>query len=158
MKVENIMTRDVKLCRPEHSLNDAARLMWDHACGCVPVVDENDRVLGFLTDRDVCMAAYTRGLALSDMTVMSAMSRQVFCCRVDDTIDAAEAKMREHQVRRLPVLGFEGRIVGIVALSDIAGEAERRKGHRSKDLGADAIRSTLVAVGHVRTKDRIPEI
>jgi CBS domain-containing protein len=158
MKIEQFMTRDVKLCRPEQSLNDAARLMWDHACGCVPVVDEDDRVVGVLTDRDICMAAYTRGLLLTDMTVMSAMSREVFTCRLGDTVDVAEAIMRRHQVRRLPVLAFDDRIVGLVSLSDIADEAERRKGQRSKDLGADAIRSTLVAVGHVRGKDRIPEI
>jgi CBS domain-containing protein len=158
MKIEQVMTRDVKLCRPEQSLNDAARLMWDHACGCVPVVDEDDRVVGVLTDRDICMAAYTRGLLLTDMTVMSAMSREVFTCRLGDTVDVAEAIMRRHQVRRLPVLAFDDRIVGLVSLSDIADEAERRKGQRSKDLGADAIRSTLVAVGHVRGKDRIPEI
>jgi len=73
-------------------------------------------------------------------------------------IESAEAIMREHQVRRLPVLGFEDRVVGILSLSDIAREAERRKGQRSKDLSPDAIRSTLVAVGHVRTKVDIPEI
>jgi len=158
MKVEQVMTRDVKLCHVEESLNDAARLMWDHACGCVPVVDAEDRVVGVLTDRDVCMAAYTRGLPLGDMTVISAMSRQVFACHMGDALDTAEAIMREHQVRRLPVLGFQDRIVGILSLSDIAREAERRKGQRSKDLSPDAIRSTLVAVGHVRTKVDIPEI
>ena len=158
MKVEQVMTRDVKLCRVEESLNDAARVMWDHACGCVPVVDADDRVVGVLTDRDVCMAAYTRGLPLGDMTVSSAMSRQVFACHVGDALDTAEAIMREHQVRRLPVLGFGDRIVGILSLSDIAREAERRKGQRSKDLSPDAIRSTLVAVGHVRTKVEIPKI
>lgn len=158
MKVEQVMIRDVKLCRVEESLNDAARVMWDHACGCVPVVDADDRVVGVLTDRDVCMAAYTRGLPLGDMTVSSAMSRQVFACHVGDALDTAEAIMREHQVRRLPVLGFGDRIVGILSLSDIAREAERRRGQRSKDLSPDAIRSTLVAVGHVRTKVEIPEI
>ena len=158
MKVEQVMTRDVKLCRVEESLNDAARVMWDHACGCVPVVDADDRVVGVLTDRDVCMAAYTRGLPLGDMTVSSAMSRQVFACHVGDALDTAEAIMREHQVRRLPVLGFGDRIVGILSLSDIAREAERHKGQRSKDLSPDAIRSTLVAVGHVRTKVEIPKI
>jgi len=158
MKVEQVMTRDVKLCRPEQSLSDAARLMWDHACGCVPVVDDRDRVVGVLTDRDVCMAAYTRGLPLADMTVSSAMSRRVFACHMGDALETAEAIMREHQVRRLPVLWFEDRIVGLLSLSDIAREAERRKGQRSKDLSPDAIRSTLVAVGHVRTKAEIPLI
>jgi len=158
MKVEQVMTRDVKLCHAEDSLNDAARLMWDHACGCVPVVDAADRVVGVLTDRDVCMAAYTRGMPLGDMTVSSAMSRQVFACHMGDALDTAEAIMRVHQVRRLPVLGFEDRIVGILSLSDIAREAERHKGQRLKELSPDAIRQTLVAVGHVRTKVEIPEI
>lgn len=158
MKVEQVMTRDVKLCHVEESLNDAARVMWDHACGCVPVVDAEDRVVGVLTDRDICMAAYTRGLPLGDMTVASAMAREVFACHVGDALDTAEAIMRAHQVRRLPVLGFEDRVVGILSLSDIAREAETRKGQRSKDLSPDAIRHTLVAVGHVRPKAELPEI
>jgi CBS domain-containing protein len=158
MKVEQVMRRDVKLCRPDETLNEAARLMWDSACGCVPVVDESDHVVGIVTDRDVCMAAYTQGLPLAAIPVSVAMSRQVFTCSIGDTLDTAETLMQSHQVRRLPVLGFEDRIVGILALSDIAREAERRKDQRSKDLSPDKIRTTLVAVGHVRRDERLPEI
>jgi CBS domain-containing protein len=158
MRVEQVMTRDVKLCHPDQSLNEAAGLMWDHACGCIPVVDQDDRVVGVLTDRDVAMAAYTQGRRLVEMPVSAAMSRQVFACHVGDSIDTAETLMRAHQVRRLPVLGFEDRIVGILSLSDIAREAERHKGAKSRDLSPDAIRSTLVAVGHVRKGEKVPEI
>ena len=157
MKVDQVMTRDVKICRPEDTLNEAARLMWDHACGCLPVVDESERVIGILTDRDVAMAAYTQGKALKDLTVRIAMSQEVASCRLGDLLETAEKVMQARQVRRLPVLGFEDRLVGIISLSDIAREAEQRKGGRSKDLSPNVIGHTLAAVAHVRSRDSMHE-
>jgi len=157
MKVDQVMTRDVAICRPEDTLNEAARLMWDHACGCLPVVDESERVLGILTDRDVAMAAYTQGKALHQLLVRPAMSQDVAFCRIGDLLATAEKTMQERQVRRLPVLGPEGRLAGIITLSDIARESEQRKGGRSKDLSPDVIGHTLAAVAHVRQRDALRE-
>ena len=71
MKVEQIMNREVKTCRPQDSLNRAAQIMWDEPCGAVPVVDDQHRPVGFLTDRDICMAAYTQGKPLEQLRVES---------------------------------------------------------------------------------------
>jgi CBS domain-containing protein len=157
MKVDQVMTRNVMICRPEDTLNEATRKMWDHACGCLPVVDDSERVLGILTDRDVAMAAYTQGKALHELMVRPAMSQDVAFCRLGDPLETAERTMQERQVRRLPVLGSEGRLAGIITLSDIAREWERRKGGRSKDLSPDAIGRTLAAVAHVRDRDALRE-
>ncbi len=125
MKVERLMNTDVGTCRPNDDGDCAAKIMWERDCGFVPVVDERSRVLGVVTDRDLCMAAYTQGKSLSELRVRSAMSQEVFSCRPDDDLSKAEAAMRKHQVRRLPVADEKGQLKGILSLSDITREAAR---------------------------------
>lgn len=73
MDVKRLMKHKVRTCRPDDSLNEAAQIMWDEACGSVPVVDEHCRPVGFLTDRDICIAAYAQGRILLELKVESAM-------------------------------------------------------------------------------------
>ena len=119
--------------------------MWDHNCGCVPVADENLKVLGILTDRDICMAAYTRGLPLSDLCVAEAMSKDVACCRPGDEISRAERLMAERQVRRLPVVTDDGRLLGVLSVNDLAREATRERPLSKKSVGTDEVIATLAA-------------
>ena len=86
MKVEQIMNRGVKTCGPQDSLNKAAQIMWEESCGAVPVVDEQLNPIGFLTDRDICMAAYTQGKSLDALRVETAMARKVVSCEVEDEL------------------------------------------------------------------------
>jgi CBS domain-containing protein len=125
MNVEAVTNRDVKTCRPTDSLNRAAQLMWENRCGAVPVVDSQSRPVGFLTDRDICMAAYTQGKPLAALQVDSAMARKVTSCRLSDDLNSALKLMAEVGVRRLPVVGPEGKLVGILSLDDLACEAGR---------------------------------
>jgi len=134
MKVERLMNRDVATCRPNDVGDCAAKIMWERDCGFVPVVDERFRVLGVVTDRDLCMAAYTQGMSLSELRVHSAMSQEVFSCRPDDDLATAEKAMREHQVRRLPVADETGRLKGILSLSDITREAAKEAKAQSKNV------------------------
>ncbi len=132
MTVKDIMTRTAYKCRPHDSLQLAAQLMWDHDCGCVPVVDDDDHVVGMLTDRDICMSAYTRDLPLSRLAVADAMAKEVFTCAPDDSLDTAEQLMGRRQVRRLPVVA-DGRLIGVLSLNDLAvvglgAAGKRRKG------------------------------
>jgi CBS domain-containing protein len=148
MKVEEIMTRDVKTCRLQDTLNAAACLLWEADCGCAPVVDAESRVIGMITDRDICMSAYFRDRPLSTLLVSDAMSVQVFSCVPGDSVEQAEQTMRERQVRRLPVTDESGRIVGILSLNDIAREAENgRIGRKRKSVKPTAVAATLAAVG-----------
>ena len=136
MKVEQVMKHDVKACRPHDFLNKAAQLMWENACGCVPVVDEHNKPLGILTDRDICMAAYTQGKSLADMRADSAMARKPVCCRSEDEISAAMNLMREKGTRRLPVVDARGGLVGILSLDDLACESRRvMRGAVYEELG-----------------------
>jgi CBS domain-containing protein len=107
---------------------EAARIMWEHDCGIVPVVDAEGRPVGIVTDRDLCMAAYTRNEPLSRMPVRDVMAREIHCCRTDDDESAVHAAMRAYQVRRLPVVDADGRLQGIVSLNDLA--LRRRTGPR----------------------------
>jgi CBS domain-containing protein len=124
VKVKDIMTTNVRKCFTSDSLATAAQLMWEHDCGCVPVLNEDARVVGMITDRDICMAAFFQGTPLSGIKVSTVMSRQLFDCTSDDDLSAAERIMREKKVRRLPVLNEGGRLVGLLSLSDIARDAD----------------------------------
>lgn len=134
MKVHELMSHPVLTCLPEDSLEKAARLLWERDCGVLPVVDRDGRVRATITDRDICMGAYTRGRALGDMKVADSMSPALVSCRTDDEIGAAAQKMSEHAVRRLPVLDSEGRIRGILSLNDLARAAERDEGAAGQAL------------------------
>lgn len=115
-----IMTRDVGSCSADDSLIHPARIMWEGDCGAVPVLDANGSVLGIVTDRDICMAAYTRGQPLSDCLVGSVMSTPSFTCSADDPVERIAEVMRSHQVRRVPIVDRENRLIGVVSLADIA--------------------------------------
>jgi len=136
MNVERVMTKNVRTCGPDESLDTAARIMWEGDCGCVPVVEADDtgRVVGMLTDRDVCMAAYTCGKCLCDLSVKDAMAHVVVGCRPDDSIAAAESSMRKAQVRRLPVLDEDGHLLGLISLADIAREAARGRSSKKQKV------------------------
>src|SRR5690242_15312379 len=104
MNVGELMTRDVRTCAASDSLNDVARIMWERDCGCVPVVGADGTVVGMITDRDICMAAYTQGRRLMHMIVESAASKNIVTIGENESLRRAEELMRDAQVRRLPVV------------------------------------------------------
>lgn len=144
MRVAQLMSRPPVTCNVNGSVNEAARLMWEHDCGAIPVVDDDEKVVGILTDRDICMAAYTQGEKLGAIPVVSAMAKSVTCCRPEDTVEAAEAKMSEHQVRRLPVVDAESHLVGILSLNDLAQEMSHPRA-----IGNGSQRSFVSTVGAI---------
>jgi CBS domain-containing protein len=99
---------------------------WSHiSWAAVARLSDMKHVLTFgVTDRDICMAAYFQGMPLSGIQVSTAMSRQLIVCSSDDDLSAAERIMREKKVRRLPVLNKQGRLVGLLSISDIARRAD----------------------------------
>ena len=151
MKVEELMTRHVQVCGPNDSLSHAAQIMWDGDCGCVPVVDEGGKPIAMITDRDVCMAAYTRGGRLAELTVSPAASHRLVTARPDDEVATAEQLMRQFQIRRLPVVDDAGKLVGIVTMNDLARRA--RGGQRG--LSAEGVVKTLAAVCSPPVRERV---
>lgn len=147
MRVHEIMSKPAVSCRTIDMINRAAQLMWDHDCGMVPVLDEAGKVAGVLTDRDVCMAAYTEGKRLQDIPVSHAMASNIYCCRADDPLENAERLMSEGQFRRLPVVDAEGRPVGVISLADIARYAAN---HSTEDDGALEIIKSIAFISQPR--------
>ena len=125
MKVKALMTSDVKCCTLHDTLNTPAQIMWDHDVGAVPVVDQEGRVCGMVTDRDICMAAYLRGIPLTAAVVESAMTKHVFSCAPEDDVHDAQQLMREKQLRRIPVVDAHGRVAGIISIADVARWAQQ---------------------------------
>jgi CBS domain-containing protein len=153
MKVEQLMSREVATCRADESLNDAARVMWERDCGFVPIVEEEGgcrRVVGVVTDRDVCMASYTRGQKLPEIRIRDVMSTPVRSCQAKASLAAAEATMREAQVHRLPVVDEGGWLLGVISLADIARAAAREAGAKRPRVSATKVGETLAAIHQPR--------
>jgi CBS-domain-containing membrane protein len=149
MRVEQVMTKDVLSCSVDDPLSDAAQILWERDCGAVPVTTRaSERVVGMLTDRDICMAARVSGRALPQLQVSDAMSCGVRACRADDTVADAEALMRSAQVRRLPVVDDAGHLAGIVSIADLARVFQESGG---VPLDAPQLATLLVAVSAPRS-------
>ena len=118
MQVQDLMTHDVTTVSPEESLKNAARLMAQLDVGALPV-GENDRLVGMVTDRDLAVRGLAEGCG-PNTKVRDVMTPDVKYCYADQDVDEIAANMADIQVRRLPVLDRDKRLVGILALSDIA--------------------------------------
>jgi CBS domain-containing protein len=121
MQVKEIMSPNPQCCTPDDTLRDAARMMADKDCGCLPVVDDTTgkRVIGVLTDRDIAIRAVARGKT-PDTKVNDVMSPAPACCSADDDVEVVERIMVEQQVRRVPVVDADGRVIGMIAQADLA--------------------------------------
>jgi CBS domain-containing protein len=148
MRVAEIMTQAVQICRPEDTLEDVAQLLWDHDCGCLPVVSGNGamRVVGLITDRDVCMCALFHKKPLADLDASEAMSKQVFACRPSNAVSVAEKLMGGARIRRLPVLDEEDRLVGMLSLADLACNAAQQARQPRPPLTETEVGDTLAAI------------
>jgi CBS domain-containing protein len=118
MKVREVMTRDVRLIEPTQTIREAARLMAELDTGIMPV-REGDRLVGMITDRDIAVRAVAQGRG-PDTSVRDVMTDDVKYCYEDDDTDDVARNMADIQVRRLPVLTRDKRLVGIVSLGDMA--------------------------------------
>jgi CBS domain-containing protein len=126
MKVEQLMTPSPATCGAVDNLAQAVERMWDANCGIIPIVDDAGHVIGVVTDRDICIAAATRGRTPGDIRIDEMESRPVVTCRLDDEVKVALKAMKEHCVRRLPVISDEGVLHGVISLDDIASAAGSR--------------------------------
>jgi CBS domain-containing protein len=141
VKVQDVMTSPAHSCKPGETLVGAARKMWDYSCGTLPVLDSEGRPAGMITDRDVCMALARKNRFPGDIRVREVMSPHPFVCKPSDEAETALATMAKRQVRRLPVVDTQGRLVGIVSVNDVLARAGSRHGD---PLGADEVHRLVV--------------
>ena len=144
MHVQDLMTHPAVTCHVNDDLHDAAQKMWDHDCGVLPVVNDEGKVTGMITDRDICMAALTQSRPLHELLVNLAMAKHVIAVRPEQTPGEAEQLMTQHQIRRLPVVDAANRPLGVISLNNLAIEAVRAD-TRLKH-GVSKVAHTLAAV------------
>ena len=124
MRVQDVMTSPAHSCAPGANLAAAAMAMRDYDCGAMPVLDEQGRPMGILTDRDVCMAMAQKNRFPASILVSEVMTPEPFTCGPSTGLGDVLVVMAACQIRRLPVVDAEGRLVGIVSLSDIVSVVE----------------------------------
>src|ERR1700757_3838413 len=123
MRVRDVMVKDVKFCNPKLNLAQVVEVFWKQGCGTLPVV-ENGRVLGMITDRDICIALGTRNATATETFVKDVVLPKLFYCAPEDDIHIALQTMAAQKVRRLPVIDSKGVLQGILCLDDIVMFAE----------------------------------
>lgn len=143
MKIQDIMTKNPKACRPETDLAAAAMMMWDGDCGVLPVVDDQNKVRGVITDRDICIAVASKHRRAEEIHVKEVTNGALFSCRPDDTPKKALKSMSEHRIRRLPVTDKDGHLQGMVSLNDLALSAKHGKG---AEISEGELLKTLQAI------------
>ena len=138
MKVRDCMTTEVGYCQPDAMLTQAAEIMWQRDCGIVPVVDENQRVVGMITDRDICFAVVTKNRLPNEIKISEVINGKVRSCSPGDNVEDALRIMKRKQLRRLPVVNADGVLVGILSLADLIRNAGKGRDavSRRKLLGA----------------------
>jgi CBS domain-containing protein len=124
MKVKHVMTSEVVVASPDDPISEAARRMAEFDMGALPV-GENDRLVGVITDRDIALRAVARRLP-PETKVREVMSREVLYCFDEEDVEHVARNMADQQIRRLPVVNRDKRLVGIVSLADLARSAKAR--------------------------------
>jgi CBS domain-containing protein len=133
MKIKDIMTAEPRTCSLVTNLAAAAALMLDGDCGILPVV-EDGKLVGVVTDRDMFIALATRNKPASEIAVGEVVQTPVQTCGPDDDVHVALATMKQHRIRRLPVEGFGGTVMGVVSMNDILLAAGTRKPVRDAEV------------------------
>jgi len=153
MHANDLMSYPAITCSASGPLSVAARLMWENDCGVLPVIDDSGRLVGMITDRDICMAAFTQGATLDAIETRTAMAPNVLACRPDDPVESVERLMKDGQVRRIPVIDDDHRPVGVVSLNDLARHAA---GEGRTQVNREVV-STLATISEPRAAARSRE-
>jgi CBS-domain-containing membrane protein len=152
------MTGDAVFCFAVDTLTKAASLMWQRDCGAIPVVDVENKILGIITDRDICIALATRNRKASEIRAGELCKGDVLTCSLEDDIKKAIKLMRKNQVRRLPVINEEGGLAGMITLADIVAAAGAKK--KDKALSAKKVFKLFEAISKkppIHLSEIIPE-
>jgi len=127
VRCHEIMTREVATVRPDSSISEAARIMREVDCGALPVVDRQGRIVGMITDRDIAIRIVARERDPRFSRVEECMTRDVIVCHAGDSLTDCMRQMSRHQVRRIPIIDDDDRVIGIISQADIARETDRQR-------------------------------
>ena len=149
MYVRDIMNQPVHTCRISDSASCAAQLMWDHDCGIAPIVGDDGRLAGVVTDRDLCMASFFQHKSLDDIPLLDVMTADVLTCTPDDLILQVEYLLGKHRLHRLPVVDDGGVLVGMLSLADMARHVPN-KARRQHDPEREELIEALRSISEPR--------
>ncbi len=151
MKVRDVMTSQVEMCTPTTNLADAAMIMWRCDCGIVPIVEPGTRrLVGTVTDRDVCMGLATSGLRPTERTTGEIMARSPVTVHADDDVRVALERIEHGRVRRLPVLDGAGELTGVLSVNDLVLATDRQRLRGVDPLPAEDLLRTLRGISEHR--------
>jgi len=157
MKVQDIMTQDVKFCGPDTNVAAATEILWRNNCGALPIVDSDGKLVGLITDRDMCIALGTRNCRASELAVGDVATKPVFTCGPNEDVHVALKTLRQHQIRRMPVVGAEGKLEGILCLDEIVLHAQRTE--LKKGISYEDVVNTMKAIcEHRATPEPKPSV
>jgi CBS domain-containing protein len=147
MRVKDVMTQHPVCCLTADSAQLVAKALRDEDIGSLPVIADADshRLVGIITDRDLCCTIVAEGLDPSTTAIQGLMKRNPVSCRAEQSLDACEKLMQVHQVRRLPVVDEQGRCVGMVSQADLARLERPEKVHRTVAEISRPARSIILA-------------
>ncbi len=133
MKVKDCMCKEVVFVKPDCDTEECAKLMCQNHIGCIPVCDDNKKVVGLVTDRDILLRTIGCGKDIKCTPVSDIMTCNITCCNPEDEVQHVEKEMETNQVRRIPVME-NNKIVGILTLGDLA---------KNKEVNPEGVRITL---------------
>jgi len=143
MKVKDVMMRTPARCDPKTNLGAAIEILWNRNCGILPVVNGQGKVIGVVTDRDLCIALGTRNQLPGEVTVGQVVSGEVFTCKSGDDIRDALNTIGQKKVRRLPVVNDAGQLEGILSMDDVVLHSEAGIAGKAPELSHDTVVNTL---------------
>lgn len=146
MKVKDVMMRTPANCEGATNLGAAVEILWNRNCGILPITNSQGKVIGVVTDRDLCIALGTRNRLPSEVTVAQVVSGKVFTCKPDDDIRDALNTIGREKVRRLPVVNDSGQLEGILSMDDIVLHSEGDIAGKTSELSHDTVVNTLKQV------------
>lgn len=151
MRARELMSYPAVTVHVNDTLATAAHQMWERDCGAIGVVNDEGKLTSIITDRDICMAAYTQGKTLEDMLVNSAMAKHVVSAHADQSVEELERLMAEHQIRRIPIVDSDHRPIGMVSMADLALESIRPTSH----IERGQIAHTLASIDRPRLSNEV---
>ncbi len=157
MKVKEVMMGTPYYCQPETNLGSATELMWNANCGFLPVGEQDGKVIGVITDRDICIALGTRNRLPGDIAVGEVMSGKLYSCAPDDDIHVALQTRKEWKVRRLPVIAKKGSLVGVISMDDILLRTEPVSMGKEPELSSDEVVRAYRAINQRQVPQVVPK-
>lgn len=139
MKVADVMMGTPASCTADTNVAAAVEILWERNCGVLPIVDQEGKVIGMVTDRDICIALGTRNCRAAEITVGEVQPPKLFACKPSDDIHSALAIMAGAKVRRLPVIDAAGKLQGILSLDDVVLHAISGGNGRIPDLSNNEV-------------------